>query len=104
KQAIYGFRDADPTLMLGIIEQIQQGTTELGPGQVCDLDFSWRSQQSVLSLVSSGFPRVFPQLPRERGVLTPAPAAGRRRPGGGRGPGRRDAAGPPRQARAAPPG
>src|SRR5690625_7044434 len=49
------------------------------PGQVCDLDFSWRSQQSVLSLVSSVFPRVFPQLPRERVVLTPAPEAVRRR-------------------------
>ena len=100
KQAIYGFRDADPTLMLGIIEQIQQGTTELGPGQVCDLDFSWRSQQSVLSLVSSVFPRVFPQLPRERVVLTPAPEAVRRRQEAGREPGRLEAWIPQYQGRA----
>src|SRR5690625_5218294 len=86
--------------MLGIIEQIQQDTTALGPGQVCDLDFSWRSQQSVLSLVSSVFPRVFPQLPRERVVLTPAPEAVRRRQEAGREPGRLEAWIPQYQGRA----
>ena len=91
KQAIYGFRDADPALMLGIIEQIETGTTELGAGEVSALEHSWRSQEPVLELVSAVFPRVFPQLPRERVVLTAAPEAVRRRAQAGRPPGRLEA-------------
>ena len=104
KQAIYGFRDADPTLMLGIIELIEQGTTVLGTGEVSDLEHSWRSQESVLELVSALFPRVFPQLPRERVVLTAAPRAVRERQQSGRRPGRLEAWIPQYPRRASQPG
>ncbi|WP_422116624.1 UvrD-helicase domain-containing protein [Brachybacterium sp. UNK5269] len=91
KQAIYGFRDADPALMLGIIEQIEAGTTDLGPGEVANLEHSWRSQQPVLDLVNAVFPRIFERLPRERVITRPAPLAVQRRTAAGRAPGRLEA-------------
>jgi len=91
KQAIYGFRDADPSLMLGIIERIEAGTAGLGDAEVLDLRHSWRSQEPVLDLVTSVFPQVFPKLPRERVVTTAAPEAVARRSAEGRRPGRLEA-------------
>lgn len=91
KQAIYGFRDADPSLMLGIVEQIEAGTTALGPGGVENLEHSWRSQECVLDLVNAVFPQVFADLPRERVAITAAPEAARRRAAEGRAAGRLEA-------------
>src|SRR5699024_3931551 len=81
-------------LMLGIIEQITAGGTDLGTGQVRDLEHSWRSQQPVLDLVGEIFPQVFPDLPRERVVMTAAPLAVQQRTADGRGPGRLEAVRP----------
>ncbi|MDN6400361.1 MAG: UvrD-helicase domain-containing protein, partial [Brachybacterium sp.] len=75
KQAIYGFRDADPALMLGIMAQIEAGSSGLGTASVRDLEHSWRSQEPVLDLVNAVFPQVFPELPRHRVVMDAAPAA-----------------------------
>lgn len=91
KQAIYGFRDADPSLMLGIIERIEAGTAGLGDAEVTDLQHSWRSQDPVLDLVAAVFPQVFPELPRERVVTTAAPEAVARRRAEGRADGRLEA-------------
>ncbi|MBB5832454.1 UvrD-helicase domain-containing protein [Brachybacterium aquaticum] len=91
KQAIYGFRDADPQLMLEIIARIEAGAAELGAAEVKDLAHSWRSQEQVLSLVDAVFPRVFPDLPRERVVTTAAPGAIARRAADGHRPGRLEA-------------
>jgi ATP-dependent exoDNAse (exonuclease V) beta subunit len=91
KQAIYGFRDADPSLMLGIIERIEAGTAGLGDAEVLDLRHSWRSQEPVLDLVTAVFPQVFPELPRERVVTTAAPEAVARRRESGHRPGRLEA-------------
>ncbi|PWH07476.1 exonuclease V subunit beta [Brachybacterium endophyticum] len=91
KQAIYGFRDADPALMLGVLEEVSAGTTALGEGRIRDLDHSWRSQEQVLELVSAVFPQVFRDLPRERVVLTPAPEAAAQRAAAGRTDGRIEA-------------
>jgi ATP-dependent helicase/nuclease subunit A len=91
KQSIYGFRDADPELMLGVLEEVSAGGTEFGEGTIRDLDHSWRSQEQVLSLVSAVFPQVFPDLPRERVELAAAPEAVRRRAESGRTDGRLEA-------------
>jgi ATP-dependent exoDNAse (exonuclease V) beta subunit len=91
KQAIYGFRDADPSLMLGIIAEIERGTAGLGDAEVLDLRHSWRSQEEVLSLVDAVFPQVFPDLPRERVVTTAAPKAAERRRAAGHRAGRLEA-------------
>lgn len=91
KQAIYGFRAADPTLMLGVIAQLEAGTSDLGTGSIENLEHSWRSQEPVLELVSSIFPRIFPDLPPERVAIGPAPEAARRRAASGRAPGRLEA-------------
>ncbi|MDN5820298.1 MAG: UvrD-helicase domain-containing protein [Brachybacterium sp.] len=79
KQAIFSFRDADPDLMLGVLDEIRAGSSALGEGTVDDLKHSWRSQDQVLELVNQVFPRIFPTLPREQVVLTAAPEAARRR-------------------------
>jgi len=88
KQAIYGFRDADPALMTGIIAEIESGRTDLGAASVQDLEHSWRSQAPVLDLVNAVFPQVFPDLPRHRVVMDAAPEAASRRAAAGRPPGR----------------
>ncbi|MFC0674881.1 UvrD-helicase domain-containing protein [Brachybacterium hainanense] len=88
KQAIYGFRGADPALMVGILEQIRSGASALGPGTTEDLQDSWRSQEQVLDLVSAVFPRIFPELPHAQVAMRAAPDAVRRRAAAGREPGR----------------
>ena len=91
KQAIYGFRDADPALMLGIIQQIETGGTDLGTARIEDLEHSWRSQEPVLGLVNEVFPQVFPELPRKRVVMDAAPQAVAKRAAAGHPPGRLEA-------------
>ena len=91
KQAIYGFRDADPALMLGIIGELDSGRTNLGAAAVRDLEHSWRSQQPVLDLVNEVFPQVFPELPRHRVVMDAAEPATARRAADGHRPGRLEA-------------
>ncbi|MGP9537985.1 UvrD-helicase domain-containing protein [Brachybacterium sp. AOP43-C2-M15] len=91
KQAIYGFRDADPALMLGIIDRIESGAADLGAASVQDLEHSWRSQEPVLDLVNEVFPQVFPELPRHRVVMDAAPQAVARRAADGHPEGRLEA-------------
>ncbi|MCL6422641.1 UvrD-helicase domain-containing protein [Brachybacterium sp. JHP9] len=91
KQAIYGFREADPALMLGILEQIGSGTGIGQGGSVETLSLSWRSQREVLELSNRVFTGVFPDLPRERVVLAPAEQADASRAAAGRPPGRLEA-------------
>lgn len=88
KQAIYGFREADPELMRGILDLVTGGGTALGEAVAEDLRESWRSQEPVLDLVGAVFPAVFPELPREQVVLEAAPGAVARRAAAGRAPGR----------------
>lgn len=91
KQAIYGFRDADPALMLEILRLLEDGTTALGTGVIRDLSHSWRSQEPVLDLVNAIFPRIFPDLPLERVQLSAAPSAVEQRRREERRPGRVEA-------------
>lgn len=91
KQAIYGFRDADPALMLEVLKLLEAGTTELGRGDIRDLSHSWRSQEPVLDLVNAIFPRIFPDMPPERVTLTAAPDAVLRRAADGHPVGRLEA-------------
>ena len=85
KQAIYGFRDADPTLMLEVLKLLEAGTSNLGTGDFKNLTESWRSQHEVLGLVNAIFPRIFRKLPRERVELKPAKKADERRTADGHG-------------------
>ncbi|MFQ6484292.1 UvrD-helicase domain-containing protein [Brachybacterium epidermidis] len=91
KQAIYGFRDADPSLMLDVLALLEAGTTEWGKGEITDLTHSWRSQEPVLDLVNAIFPRIFPHMPIERVTLAAAEEAVARRRAQGHPPGRLEA-------------
>ncbi len=91
KQAIYGFRDADPSLMLDVLALLEAGTTEWGKGEITDLTHSWRSQEPVLDLVNAIFPRIFPHMPIERVTLAAAEEAVTRRRAQGHPPGRLEA-------------
>ena len=59
KQAIYGFRDADPALMRGIIDALEAGGTVFGTGTVRNLEHSWRSSRAVIGLANALFTEVF---------------------------------------------
>ena len=59
KQAIYGFRDADPRLMQNIIAALSGGGTVFGSGSVENLSHSWRSSQRVVELTNAIFTPVF---------------------------------------------
>ncbi|MFC7463124.1 UvrD-helicase domain-containing protein [Brachybacterium sp. GCM10030252] len=59
KQAIYGFRDADPRLMGDIIAALEGGGTVFGQGTVENLSHSWRSQELLVRLTNAVFTPVF---------------------------------------------
>ena len=59
KQAIYGFRDADPRLMQDIIAALERGDTVFGRGDVENLSHSWRSAERLVELSNAIFTRVF---------------------------------------------
>ncbi len=68
KQAIYGFRGADPTLMDAAIRAV------LGAAEPETLPRSYRSRPELVRLASDVFSRAFPSqgIPAERCVLEPA--------------------------------
>jgi len=70
KQAIYGFRGADPALMDAAISAIEKD------GEVDTLPYSWRSREALVSLTSELFARAFPGqgIPAGRVRLETAPA------------------------------
>ncbi|GAA4528557.1 UvrD-helicase domain-containing protein [Brachybacterium paraconglomeratum] len=59
KQAIYGFRDADPRLMQDIIAALEGGGTVFGTGEVKNLSHSWRSQKLLVDFSNALFTPVF---------------------------------------------
>ena len=59
KQAIYGFRDADPRLMADIVTALEDGGTVFGRGEVQNLSHSWRSQERLIAFSNALFSRVF---------------------------------------------
>lgn len=59
KQAIYGFRDADPRLMQDIIAALEGGGTVFGTGEVQNLSHSWRSQKLLVEFSNALFTPVF---------------------------------------------
>ncbi|HEX7352262.1 UvrD-helicase domain-containing protein [Brachybacterium sp.] len=59
KQAIYGFRDADPSLMKNIIAALEAGGTVFGTGEVMNLSHSWRSQERLVEFSNAVFAPVF---------------------------------------------
>ncbi|MEE1619324.1 UvrD-helicase domain-containing protein [Brachybacterium sp. J153] len=59
KQAIYGFRDADPRLMQKIIAALGRGDTGFGTGEIRNLSHSWRSSERLVELTNAVFTRVF---------------------------------------------
>ncbi|SLM89977.1 UvrD-helicase domain-containing protein [Brachybacterium nesterenkovii] len=69
KQAIYGFRGADPALMESVLEAVEHGGTELGKGLVQNLAHSWRSAPEVLALSNAVFAEVFAETPLDRVLL-----------------------------------
>lgn len=91
KQAIYGFRDADPSLMTGVVGLILSGDTEFGRGETKNLTHSWRSQEPVLGLVNAIFPRIFSRMDPAQVTLEAAPDAVARRAAEGHSPGRLEA-------------
>ena len=59
KQAIYGFRDADPRLMRDIITALEGGDTVFGTGDVQNLSHSWRSRELLVDFSNALFSPVF---------------------------------------------
>lgn len=59
KQAIYGFRGADPELMNDVFEALITGMTELGTAASENLAESWRSTEPSLELSNTLFSSVF---------------------------------------------
>ena len=67
KQSIYGFRGADPELMMAIIEET---------GGVKEKDIqknSWRSREDLVYAVNALFVKAFPDIKVEQVALEPAP-------------------------------
>ncbi|MEO1626677.1 MAG: UvrD-helicase domain-containing protein [Bacteroidota bacterium] len=65
KQSIYGFRGADPKLMLAIIEQ--NGGVKKEDIQ----EFSWRSREDIVKATNALFCKAFQNLPKEQIALRP---------------------------------
>ncbi len=65
KQSIYGFRGAEPDLMLAIIK-------ELGGVKPEDIqEYSWRSREDLVNLVNVIFCEAFDKLPKDQVRLKP---------------------------------
>ncbi|WP_319587918.1 UvrD-helicase domain-containing protein [uncultured Desulfobulbus sp.] len=78
KQAIYGFRDADPSLMDAAIETILSGE------EPETLSLSWRSRPELVRSTSDVFASAFAhqEFPEQRVRLEPAPEVEKQIPGG----------------------
>lgn len=66
KQSIYGFRGAEPALMLAII----RATGGIDSENI--LEKSWRSRPDIVYTVNAIFTKAFPDLPKEQVALEPA--------------------------------
>ncbi|WP_193105705.1 exodeoxyribonuclease V subunit beta [Brachybacterium sp. FME24] len=85
KQAIYGFRDADPRLMRDIIAALEGGGTVFGTGEVQNLSHSWRSQKLLVDFSNAVFAPVFaPEGTGLERVALSIPAQRQAAAGGGR--------------------
>lgn len=84
KQAIYGFRGADPELMKDVFTTLVDGTSELGNAETENLGYSWRSSEAPLELSNTIFRSVFGDQPEDEVVLTIPPQREHRRHEGGR--------------------
>ncbi|UVI34731.1 UvrD-helicase domain-containing protein [Brevibacterium spongiae] len=69
KQAIYGFRGADPELMNDVFASLVEGTTDLGTATSENLGASWRSTESPLELSNTLFSSVFAEQKEDEVVL-----------------------------------
>jgi ATP-dependent helicase/nuclease subunit A len=74
KQAIYGFRGADPELMNDVFEALIGGTTNLGTATSENLGESWRSSEPPLELSNTLFSSVFADQKEAEVVLGIPPA------------------------------
>ncbi|GEB24810.1 UvrD-helicase domain-containing protein [Brevibacterium aurantiacum] len=84
KQAIYGFRGADPELMNDVFSALIDGETELGTATTENLDASWRSTDPPLDLSNAIFSSVFAEQPEDEVVLSIPPQRQAHREIGGR--------------------
>ena len=84
KQAIYGFRGADPELMDDVFTTLVSGTSELGRAETENLGYSWRSSEAPLELSNTIFRSVFADQPEGEVVLSIPPQREDRRHEGGR--------------------
>ena len=73
KQAIYGFRGADPELMNDVFSALIRGQTELGVATTENLSASWRSTDPPLELSNAIFSSVFADQPEDEVVLSIPP-------------------------------
>lgn len=65
KQSIYGFRGADPKLMLEIIN----ASGGVKPEDI--QEFSWRSREDIVNMSNALFSKAFSDIPNEQIVLNP---------------------------------
>lgn len=70
KQAIYGFRGADPELMNDVFSALIDGKTELGKATSENLGASWRSTEPALELSNTIFSSVFADQKEDEVVLS----------------------------------
>ncbi|WP_193084616.1 UvrD-helicase domain-containing protein [Brevibacterium aurantiacum] len=84
KQAIYGFRGADPELMNDVFSALIDGETELGTATTENLGASWRSTDPPLDLSNAIFSSVFAEQPEGEVVLSVPPQRQVNRAIGGR--------------------
>lgn len=73
KQAIYGFRGADPELMNDVFSALIDGKTELGRATAENLGASWRSTEPALELSNTLFSSVFADQKEDEVVLSIPP-------------------------------
>lgn len=73
KQAIYGFRGADPDLMNEVFSALVDGTTDLGTATSENLGASWRSTDAPLELSNTLFGQVFSDQPINEVTLSIPP-------------------------------
>lgn len=73
KQAIYGFRGADPELMNDVFSALIDGTTDLGRATSENLGASWRSTEPALELSNTIFSSVFADQRENEVVLSIPP-------------------------------
>ncbi|PCC46071.1 UvrD-helicase domain-containing protein [Brevibacterium aurantiacum] len=73
KQAIYGFRGADPELMNDVFSALIDGKTELGKATSENLGASWRSTEPALELSNTLFSSVFADQKEDEVVLSIPP-------------------------------